>query len=173
MDRQGSKKTKSNPLIADLYEQDGATREHARQQLVALGSRVTPTLVPLLHENDRQTRWEAAMALKEIADPASISALLGALEDDDPDVCWVAAEGLAAIGRPAVVALLRVLLDGDESAKLRQGAHHVLREVRGADVGDSTQRVYEALSGMNADVGVAVEAERALKDLGPGLPGLD
>jgi hypothetical protein len=54
-----------------------------------------------------------------------------ALEDSDSDVAWLAAEGLRKFKQVAWPPLLRALLKhGPDSALLRQGAHHVLRNQR-------------------------------------------
>jgi hypothetical protein len=58
-----------------------------------------------------RTRWEAAKALSEIADPLAATALVNALEDDDADIRWVASEGLTALGRDGLEPLLAALLE--------------------------------------------------------------
>lgn len=154
--------------IAALQARDGSIREHARERLVEVGEQATGELMALLESGDRQARWEAVKALTEIADPRTVPALLRALQDDDNDVCWVAAEGLAAIGPEAVVPLLQLLIRDGESFKVRQGAHRVLRQLRHSRVGTRIRGVYEALSGVNADVGLIAEARRAVELLTAG-----
>ena len=157
--------TDTRTWIANLRDHDGMTREHARKNLAKLGPAVTPLLLPLLEDKESQTRWEAAKALSRIADPASIEALLPVLEDDDTDVAWVAAEALAAIGPPAVAPLLQMLLDRFESIGVRQGAHHVLGELRKSKIGDKIAKVYAALDSSDPDIEVISAAERALIEL--------
>jgi HEAT repeat protein len=140
-------------------------REKAREHLVAIGSTATSFLLPLLSNHESQTRWEAAKALSEIADPASIPALLSAFEDDDDDVRWLAAEALAAIGAPAAAPLLKTLIDGVGSAEIRQGAHHTLGILRHSEVGDKISEVYRVLDNMHPDVEIIADAERALQNL--------
>jgi HEAT repeat protein len=154
--------------IAELRDKNGMTRERAREHLVALGVPAIPWLVPLLEDRESQTRWEAAKALAEIADPSAIPALIQALEDEENDVSWVAAEGLAAVGRPAVVPMLEALVQGEGSIKIRQGVHHALRGLRDSEVGEKIAGVYGALGTVGSDVGIVAEAERALASLKSG-----
>jgi HEAT repeat protein len=141
------------------------TRERARELLVTLGPPVTQYILPLLKDHENQTRWEAAKALSEIADPVSIPALLHALEDDDNDVSWLAAESLVAIGPPAAAPLLRTLIEKIGSVQVRQGAHHVLRELRSTDIGDKITDIYTALDSLHPNVEIIAIAERALQSL--------
>ncbi len=165
MDSKKPTKAEIESWIAALRDRDGMTREHARERLVTLGSTATPFLLPLLSEHESQTRWEAAKALSEIADPTSIPALLHALEDDDNDVSWLAAEALAAIGPPVATPLLQALIERIGSVQIRQGVHHVLRELRPTEIGDKIADVYTALGIMHPDVEIIADAERALQSL--------
>lgn len=154
-------------LIPALRDQDGMVRQHARERLVLLGSPATPFLVPLLSEDKDQTRWEAAKALSEIADPAGVPALLNALEDEDSDVRWLAAVGLIAIGPTTAAPLLRHLIERIDSAWIRQGAHHVLAELRRTEIGDTIADVYTALGGLHSEVEIIAAADQALRKMKP------
>ena len=118
--------------IADLMDRlasdDGTVRGDSRESLVSLGESAVPQLCKALkNSGQKQVRWEAAKALDAISSPASIRALVKALEDNDPDVAWIAAEALAKFGKAAWPELFRALIkDGTKSVALRQGAHHVL-----------------------------------------------
>lgn len=151
--------------VAALRDGDGMVRQSARERLVRLRFAATPFLVPLLSDHDSQTRWEAAKALSEIADPASVPVLIRSLGDDDGDVSWLAAEGLASMGSPAVAPLLRTLIDRVGDAWIRRGAHHVLGELRHTNVGDAISEVYTELSDTGEDVEIIAAAERALRRL--------
>jgi HEAT repeat protein len=96
---------------------------------VALGKpAVSPLNSTLKNSRADHVRWEAAKALGAIGDTRAIPRLVNALEDSDPDVAWLAAEALRQFKKAAWPPLLRQLIkDGSESALLRQGAHHVLR----------------------------------------------
>jgi HEAT repeat protein len=165
MDSKQPDRAEIEPWIAALRDRDGMTREHARQRLVTLGSTVTPFLLPLLSDSGAQTRWEAAKALSDIADPTSIPALLHTLEDHDDGVSWVAAEALAAIGPPVAIPLLHALIEKTESVALRRGVHHVLRELRPTEIGNEIADVYTALDCMHPDEEILVGAARALRAL--------
>jgi HEAT repeat protein len=165
MDSKEPDRAEIESWVAALRDRDGMTREHSRQRLVTLGSTATPFLLPLLSDHERQTRWEAAKALSEIADPNSIPALLHTLEDDDEDVSWLAAEALAAIGPPVAIPLLHALIEKTKSVALRRGVHHVLRELRLTEIGDKIADVYTALDCMHPDEEVLVGASRAVRTL--------
>jgi HEAT repeat protein len=76
-------------LIADLASKDGITRVKARRQLVAYKARSVAPLITTLSSENHWVRWEAAKALSQIANPASVQALLGALSDTEFDVRWL------------------------------------------------------------------------------------
>jgi len=165
MESKKPNKTEIESLIAALRDKDGMTREHARERLVKLGSPATPFLLPLLSDHTSQTRWEAAKALSEIADPKSIPALLHTLEDEDGDVGWVAAEALAAMGPTVAVPLLKALIDRIGSTEFRQGAHHILGELRRTKIADEIFDIYKALNELHSDIEIIADAEHALKRL--------
>jgi HEAT repeat protein len=118
-----------NDWAIALGARSGTAREHAREHLVEMGSAATGLLESLLQEAPQQVRWESALALKEIADPASVPALIDALEDADKDVRWIAAEALAVIGEPSVRPLLEAVLLRGDSLEIREGAHHVFSQI--------------------------------------------
>ena len=128
-----------------LASRDGLTRQVARKQLVGLGPPAAPLLDQLLVDDRKEVRWEAALGLKDLADPSSVSALLEALEDDDGDVRWVAAEALAAIGEPSLGPLLAALMRGADSLELREGAHLVISCLDDEDQRVALDSVQEAL----------------------------
>jgi len=136
--RSGSQKSDRSDipaLIAELKSDDGLVREKARFTLVGKGEAAVAPLMQVLTGKDKETRWEAAKALGEIASPAAVPALITAMEDEDYDVRWLAAESLIAIGRDAVVPLLEALMARSGEYLLRQGAHHVLDHLSGSDSG--------------------------------------
>jgi HEAT repeat protein len=106
-----------------LSSREAVTRQVAREQLVDLGPPAVPLLNRLLGDERERVRWEAALALKELAHPSSVDSLIDALEDPDHDVRWVAAEALAAIGEPGIEPLLGALVQGADSLELRESAH--------------------------------------------------
>jgi len=154
---------------ANLASKDGLLRRHSRASLVACGHEATPLLVGLFRDDRNQVRWEAAIALMEIADPDAVDALLHALEDRDDDVRWVAAEALAAIGRPSMIPLMRALIDADhDSVSLRMGAHHVLYKLRDDKLRRLVHPVLDALGGVNPSTEVIPAARQVLEKLETG-----
>jgi hypothetical protein len=134
-----------NDWAVALGAKSGLARENARGHLVEMGPAATPLLEALLQDNRRQVRWEAAMALKEIADPKSVPALIDALEDEVRDVRWVAAEALAAIGEPGLKPLLEALVLRGDSLEVREGARLVMSQIEEDDLRYILDPVYEAL----------------------------
>lgn len=82
----------------------------ASDALVEIGEAAVPGLTRLLSNEDASVRWRAALCLKKIATPETLSGLLRALHDDSPDVAWVAADGLLMLGTPVSVSVLRSVL---------------------------------------------------------------
>jgi HEAT repeat protein len=152
-------------LIADLGVKDGLVRERARQSLVAIGGPAVDPLIEALADRNKHMRWEAAKALGQIADPASAPALVSILEDEVFDVRWLAAEGLIALGREALVPLLQALMEHPDSLWLREGAHHVLRELSGGGLKEVLRPLLAALDDVEPSVEVPLAVERALDAL--------
>ena len=116
-------------LMGVLAGPDAMARVQARKSLSDLGTPVVFALSEALrYSSSSQLRWEAAKTLALLMDPASIPALLKALEDGYPDVSWVAAEALGKFKRTAWPPLLDLLTkDWADSFLLRQRAQHVFR----------------------------------------------
>jgi HEAT repeat protein len=75
-----------------------------------------------------ELRKTAAMALGNIADPATVDALIGLLRDSDAEVRRAAVEGLGEIGMPtAKPGLTRALTDADP--EVRRAAIEALAEI--------------------------------------------
>jgi HEAT repeat protein len=136
---------------------------HAREALEAIGSPAVPALIRSLGSFDPATRWEAAKALSDIADPSAVQPLLAALEDEDGSVRWLAAEGLSRIGYPALAPLLHALIDHSGSAWLRDGARHVLRGNLNDELASILGPVLVALTGPGPEISVMAPASRAIR----------
>jgi HEAT repeat protein len=157
--------TEIKVLISELGSGDGLIRQKAREHLVEMGHRVTDSLVELLKSQDVTLRWEAAKALSEIADPASAVPLVYTLEDDEYDIRWLAAEGLIAVGHQALPPLLEALIENPESLYLREGTHHVLREIRKSSLKTAVAPLIRALEGTDAEEKAPVAAYDVLRAL--------
>ena len=149
-------------LIADLSAKDGGVRERAREALVSMGRLAVAPLIEALESPMEQVRWEAAKALGQIGDPSAAKAFIRALEDEDFDVRWLAAEGLIALGHNAFVPLFQTLIERSDSVWLRQGAHHVLNDLRGKQPEEILRPVLAALEHVEPAVEVPLAAQRAL-----------
>jgi len=137
-------------------------RQSAREDLVAMGRGATPILIQLLEDAHSRVRWEAALALKDISDPAAVDALVSALRDEEGDVRWVAAEALAGIGRASLVPLLRSLIEHADSFELRDSAPVVIGLLRDGGLREMLEPVHEALRGGGSPEVVMAQAGEAL-----------
>jgi HEAT repeat protein len=146
-----------------LSSKDGVSRQSARENLVAMERAATPILIRLLEDAHSQVRWEAALALKDISDPAAVDALVAALRDEEGDVRWVAAEALAGIGRASVVPLLRSLTEYADSFELRDSAPVVIGFLRDPGLRETLEPVHEALRDGGSPEVVIAEAGEALE----------
>ena len=148
-----------------IRSSDGTTRENARQALVFSGKQAVNPLIKMLSDANHQTRWEAAKALGEIADPKAASSLVRSLEDKEFDVRWLAAVGLIAIGREALVPLLKALSRRADSIWLREGAHHVLHDLSKKGFLELAAPVLAALEGIDPEIEVPDPTLAALRKL--------
>jgi HEAT repeat protein len=152
-------------LIADLASDNGVVRVKARRQLVAYKARSVAPLVKALSNKSDYVRWEAAKALSQIGNPASIQALLRALEDNMFDVRWLAAEGLIRIGPKAVVPMLETLVEHSDSYWLREGSHHVMHDMNKGKLMEVLRPVLVALESNEPSLTVPLAARVALDTL--------
>lgn len=152
-------------LIADLVRRDHSVRTRAIHHLVSLGHVASTALVHALDSDDVEVRWQAALALRRIADPVTSPALIEALEDEDIGVRWLAAEALSAIGPTVLAPLLERLIHNADSVLFREGARHVLLGHSDGRLGPILQPVLQALEHQAAETSAPVAAYHALKDL--------
>ena len=116
-------------ILAQLRSHDWMRREHARWQLVTLREAAVFPLIDALEDPDWHVRWEAAKALHDIADPRAAAALVKALRDRRFGVRWLASDALIALRENSLPPLLSALVHHGDSILLRNGAHHVLRDL--------------------------------------------
>lgn len=76
-----------------------------------------------LSETERE---EPVQYLKENPSEEGIQALITGLEDDDFGVRWACGAALAELGEQGLKPLLKALAQPNSSARLREGARHVL-----------------------------------------------
>lgn len=144
-------------------------RRDAHDALQALGPAAVQELtVATSHAND-QVRWEALKILSERLDPALASVFVQALARERNDGNrWVASHALMELGVAGLRPLLEGLVQGADSAFLRDGAHAVLKTLvrrKGVPPGSVEtliKPVLAALEGMDPGVHVPFAAHRAL-----------
>jgi sporulation protein YlmC with PRC-barrel domain len=153
-------------FITMLGNNDAPTRLEARKKLIAMGSSAVPVLITALSNCNDHIRWEAARALGEIQDPASIKNLVQALEDQNVDVRWAAAESLIKFKQKAVTPTLMMLVQDFNSIWLREGARYVLRRLKKRGYLHSPgSQVLNALDGPVPEVEAPWAAKSALEEL--------
>lgn len=160
------KKQDIRSLINDLSNKDGITRNKARIALVEIGAPSVELLVNALNDTSQTDRWEAAKALGQIKDPRSIDALVKALQDRQFDVRWLAAEALIAIGDESVKPLLQAIIDYPGSEYIREGAHHVLHDLRDGQYGDILRPVITSMEDPTFTLDIPLLARKTLHEVG-------
>lgn len=159
------KKQDISALINDLSNKDGIKRHKARIALVEIGELSVEPLVKALNDRSQTARWESAKALGQIMDPRSVDALVKALQDRLFDVRWLAAEALIYIGQESVKPLLQAIVDYPDSELIREGAHHVLHDLRGGQYGDILQPVITSMEDPTFTLDIPLLARKALKEM--------
>jgi HEAT repeat protein len=152
-------------LMGRLAGKDGATRQKARKSLVALGKPAVLSLIQALQNSKvDHVRWEAVKTLNAIGDTRAIPPLVGSLEDSNIDVAWLAGEGLSKFKKVAWLPLLRALIKrGSDSAALRQGAHHVLKDQKEDGFNDLLEALSKALVSNSGEEWTPVAASEILR----------
>jgi HEAT repeat protein len=161
MDLNGSKYAEE--LCARLSDTDPRSRHEVRKQLVSMGVSVLPMIYQKLTAPAWHVRWEAAKALGEIGDPAAGEMLVGLLQDDDTSVRWAAMGSLIELGRGSLRPVLEALTRDFQSARLREGVHHILHTFfnRGKLTGVEAE-VFRALEGAAPSIQAAWAANKVL-----------
>ena len=149
---------------------DETKRLLARRALEAAGKKAVPVLIEALFKGNSIARREAAEALVTIKDASTAPALICTLEDDDHDARWAAMKALVALDQDGLEALLVALMMDFTSVYLREGARHVLNELKDKSYLEAPfLKVLQALKGIEAAVTVPWAAEKAWEELyGPG-----
>jgi HEAT repeat protein len=120
-------------------------------------------LVSKINSPDQRVRHEVARALGEIGDPSAAAALVSMLVDEDHSVRWAAMGSLINMNREAVRPLLEALTRNFQSARLREGVHHVLRALHSQGMLNGVEdQVFHALEGAAPGIQAAWAANNAL-----------
>ena len=151
-------------LISQLSSADKIIRTHAREELVEIGDLSVIALIGALDSENTFVRWEASKALGQIANPQATKALIARLSDGEFAIRWLAAEALMEMDLAGVIAVLHALVqESPEDVWLREGAHHILRALRGAWYGEFLAPVIKALEQRDAAITVLTKAYKALE----------
>ncbi|MGH2544151.1 MAG: HEAT repeat domain-containing protein [Ardenticatenaceae bacterium] len=106
------------PDEADLSEWHPIAQYAGQEWQARVGARTAPgELLQQLQSADRGARIQAARALGEYQDPATVAALVDAIRSGDRRIAAAAVESLQAIGGPAVLALIETLTASDEQVR--------------------------------------------------------
>lgn len=163
--------TEISALIANLNDHDGLIRQKARNELIKIGEPAVDTLIETLNSRQGYAHWEATKALSQIGSPKAARALVKALEDDQFSVRWLAAEGLAAMGQAGLEPVLEALEYNATSARLREGAHHILHDllshskVLAPSVKSTIRPILTALNEVEPAITVPRAAQKARQNL--------
>ena len=154
-----------NDLVRDFYSDNGISRARARFELLQIGKPIIDFLIGLQYVPIHQVRWEAVKTLSQLAVPEAIPILINALENEDMDVRWLAAHGLIQIGRPSVIAVLEALEGNQNSKFLREGAHHVLKELQHKHLFKDDLGIIKMLEHYGTQSILAVTAKKILTEI--------
>ena len=167
MDRDHSLTDEIPELINQLGDEDGLVRQEARLRLQAIGKPAVPQLCWVMNNKNKFVRWEAAKALAELADPASVPWLIKSLDDREFDVRWLAEVALIRIQIPALVPLLESLLLTRKHNWLWEGARHVIRGQAQAenDLAEMLIPLVKSFDGIDSRFKVPIEARKLLIEL--------
>jgi hypothetical protein len=149
---------------------DETKRLQARRSLEAAGKKAVPVLIEALFNGNSVARREAAEVLVSIKDASAAPALICTLEDDNHDARWAAMKALVSLDHAGLEALLIALMMDFTSVYLREGARHVLNELKDKSHLEAPfLKVLQALKGIEPSVTVPWAAEKAWEELyGPG-----
>ena len=152
-------------LINTLSSSDEILRIHSRESLVKIGKPAVPQLVEALMSKSHWLRWEAAKTLGEIGDPTAAPALVEAFKDAEFDVQWLAAAGLIKMKAGGIESVLHALMTEADLPLIREGAHHVIRELIKGELKEYLTPVLSALEGIEPSIQVPWAARAAHEKL--------
>ena len=152
-------------LVEKLANNESTECQLIRMQLVELGSPALPALIEALENGNSHLRWELVQVLSRIKDPDAAPVLVNALEDENINVRWTAMEGLIDLDRECLPSLLSALTKRFYSVWLREGAHHVLHQLKNRErLLPAEVRVFESLEGPAAEMDVPWTVAAAMRE---------
>lgn len=152
--------------ISQLGNPDPGIRMEIRKKILNLGKPVIPYLIANLYNRNDLISCEAAQILSMIDGPKTPKTLVMALDDPDLKTRWDATQDLIEYDRAAVIALMRALSRSYASVWLRQGAQHVLKNLKKrGSLTPEEERVVSAFAEMEPSLTVQSAAAKALTAL--------
>jgi HEAT repeat-containing taxis protein len=152
-------------LLGDLESTRPEVRIHARHDLEMAGREAVVPLVEKLKTAPDRVCWEAAKALGTIADPASASALVDALDHDNPDVRWAAANAIIRLRHAGLRQTLMGLLTKASSVEFRETARVVVSYFAHRKQTKFLQSLLKCFSDFEPGVTIPLAAHEALQQL--------
>jgi HEAT repeat protein len=149
-------------LVKSLSSNISIERHRAREILVSIGKPVIGYLKNSAASRDLKERWEAIKVVAQIKDPSGIPILLAAMDDPEFEIRWIAAEGLIDLGEKCIKPLLIKLIDKNESVFFRNGAHHVLNELKMRGLYTDTAGLISLLKDIKAESFIPIAVRKEL-----------
>jgi len=149
--------------ISQLGNSDPNIRMEIRKKILNLGKPVVPYLIANLYNRNKLISCEAAQILSVMDGPKTPKTLVMALDDPDLKTRWDATQDLIEYDRAAVIALLRALSRSYTSVWLRQGAQHVLNNLKKrGSLTVEEEKVITAFKDLEPSLTVPCAADKAL-----------
>ena len=120
--------------VDELCSNEESIRENAHAGLVAAGVQSIRYLNKLALSNNQEERREVVKIIGEINNKQGIPLLIHSLEDEELEIRLLAAEGLIDLGQEALSPIFSTLMRRYNSVFIREGAHHVMSELKRRNV---------------------------------------
>ena len=154
---------RSIPAGRQIARVEFPSQNRAREQFAQPEKNSFADLLLKLEARDWRVRWNACKALGKLGDRRAAAPLVGMLLDDDTSVRWAAMGSLIQLGRVAIPPLMLALTRDFSSARLRQGAHHVLHALYNQSLlTEAEEQVFRALEGPTTGIQAAGLANKIL-----------
>lgn len=145
------------------YFRMAPSRRNQGQDGFAVEENPLNVLLSKLEAQNWRVRWKACKALGALGDRRAAEALVRMLQDDDTSVRWAAMSSLIQLGRVSILPLMLALTRDFSSARLRQGAHHVLHALYNQSLLTETEeQVFRALEGFTTGIQAAKLANQVV-----------
>ena len=161
--------TRPEDLLCNLRQAIATADDETSEAIthaLAVHSKATSLLLPLLKEEDSDTRWWAVRALAAVGDAEAVSPLIQALNDPDEPVRCAAALALAQLRCDKAIPALAILL-ADESGWVRQSTADALALFGKAAVPMLVQALEDERDGVRVRAAYALNKIRSMQAATP------